>query len=171
MGYQNKALLSRQIPFHRFSGFLIQMVRGFINQQKIVLPGKKHCQHHFRALSRTQSPEGPVKNFRVFPQELQLADHAPQLAAAFQLLHKLRGRLTFLFFRNRIRKVIENRGSADASLIRIFPKEQVQESSLSLSVASDQSQLPVCIEGKGYVFKNIVKAALISKGQMIHSNL
>ena len=161
MGYQNKSLFPRQISFHRFSGFLIQMVRGFVNQQKIIFSGKQHRQHHFRTFSRAQRPERPVQDFRALPQKLQLTDHAPQLAAAFQFLRKLRGGLTFLLFRNRIGKIIENRGSTNAPLIRILPKEQVQESRLSLSVASDQSQLPVRVDLERDIFKDRIETVLL----------
>ena len=171
VGYQNKALLSRQIPLHRFSGFLVQMVRGLVDQKKIILPGKQHRQQHLRALSRAQRPEGPVQDFRAFPQKLQLADHAPQLAAALQLLRELRGGPFFLFFRDRIRKIIENRKSADASLIGIFSEEQVQKGRLPLPVAPDQPQLPVRVDDKGHVLENIVKTAFISEGQMVYSDL
>ena len=123
MGYQNKALFPRQISFYRFSGFLIQMVRRFVNHQKIIFSGKQHRQQHLRALSQAQRPEGPVQDFRAFPQKLQLTDHAPQLAAAFQLLRKLRGGLIFLFFRNRIGKIIKLYGCLNFAAVFIFPEQ------------------------------------------------
>ena len=40
-----KSFFCRQIFFDNLSGVLIQMVAGFIDQQKIIFTGKKDCKH------------------------------------------------------------------------------------------------------------------------------
>ena len=99
-------------------------------------------------------------------QFLQFAEDPPQLTGALYLFHKFCGRLRFLSRSQLIRKIIEYRRGIDGSRIRIFPHQQIQKSSLSLSIPPDKSQFPVGVNGKGYLLKGVVKASFIGKSQI-----
>ena len=51
MGYQDKSLFPTQVLAHQFPSPDIQVVRGFINEQKVILFGKENRQLEFRPFS------------------------------------------------------------------------------------------------------------------------
>ncbi len=147
------------------------MVSRLVDEQEIIFPGKEHCQHHLRPLPMAQRTKGPVEDLRIKMQLLQLTDDPPLLTALFQLFQKFHGALRFLLLRDLIRKIVEYGRRAYMPLKFIFSQKKIQESSLAFAVPPDKSQFPIRIDLKRYLFKYIVKTALIAEGHVRHTDL
>ncbi len=156
MGYQNIPLLPRQIGFDRLPGRLVQMIGRLVDQQKIMSSGKQHRQHHFCTLPMAERPEGPVKNLCIHTQTLQLATYPPELAVRLHMLQKLRPAALHLLRLDLIRKIIKPDACMYTSAVFIFSKQKLQKRRLSFPVPPQESQLPVRINRKRNMFKNIV---------------
>ena len=73
--------------------------------------------------------------------------------------------------RHRKGEIVEIYRRVDAPLKRIFPHQQLQKGRLAAAIAADEAQLPVAVELKARLFKNIVVAARIGKAQVGYLDL
>ena len=107
MGYQYKSLLPVQVRTQQLSGLHIQVIRRLINEQKIIFPGKKHCQHDLCALSVAQRLIRTVENICLHMQKFQFPADSPQLIVrlyAFDHFYRITLHILLLYLK---RKIVE----------------------------------------------------------------
>ena len=139
------------------------MIGRLINQQKILPAGEQHRKQQLGLLSCAQCPKRLIENIRRFSEALQFADDAPFLTVRLQCLHEGYSRLLHLRFCDSIREISKFHRCADCPLIGIGAAQQLQKGCLALPVSADESKLPVCIQRKRDMLKNMCKAAFVIK--------
>ena len=77
MGNQNIAFLSAEIPADCPAAFQIQMVGGFINEQKPVFSLEQRSQQHLGPLSAGQGAKRTFQHPAVYLQQRQLSLQLP----------------------------------------------------------------------------------------------
>ena len=168
MGHQNKALFALQVFPDAGTPFLIQMVRGLVNEQELILPGKQDRQHHLRSLSVAQRRKSPVQHVCVHMEKCQLPAQLPELIVRIQFFHNLQNCFFHILYLEW--KVVKAFLRGDAASVFIRSHQKLQKRGLSPSVSCDKTQFPVCINLKGHVLENIVGTSLIIKRQMIDAD-
>ncbi|MNC24488.1 hypothetical protein D3C75_725430 [compost metagenome] len=164
MGYQNIAAFAPQIVADLLPCSHIQMVGRFINKQEPVFLQEQRRQQHFRLLSVGQGFEGAVQGFLAHLQKSQLPHQLPMDIIRINLRDHIQG--IVLRMGNRKREILELHTCAYLAAVFIFAQQQIQEGCFSSAVTPCKPQLPVCIDLKAYVLKNIVIAAVITKRQI-----
>ena len=168
VGYQDKPPLGIQIPAHQLPPPDIQMVRRLVNQQEIVFLAEQHRQLELGPLSVAQRLIGAVKHLVIQLELPHLPGDLPVFKGWIHCLRRLqRGGAAV---RHRVREIGKIHRRADASLVLELSPEQIHKGRFSPAIPAGKAQLPVCIQLKADVFKNVLVAALIGKGQILYLN-
>ena len=168
VGHQQKAPLFPEVRRRGPPSGGVQMVGGLVDEEIPLLPAEQRRQQALGLLPAGERVEGPVQRPGVHPQQARLPQKLPLLrrrADGAEDVQRHPGRVRHL-----IGEVRAGQRMGDAAAMGILPHQQPQKGGLSPAVAAQKAQLPVRVELKAHMVIDIVIAARIGKGQVIHPN-
>ena len=168
VGHQQKAPLPPQVLRHRLPSPGVQVVGGLVDQQVPLLPAEQRRQQRLGPLSVGEGGKGPVQRLGLYAQQPRLPQQLPLLRRGGRLLEHLQGhagRVPRL-----MGEVRAGRRAGNPSAAGILPQQQAQKGGLPPAVAAQEAQLPASVKLKAHIFKYVIVAARIGKGQVFHPN-
>ena len=162
VGHQDEPLFRAQIPAHQLPPPDVQVVRGFINQQKVVLLGKQHRKLELCLLPIAQGVIGAVEYPVIQMQIRHFPLNFPIFIVRVHGFHRVNGKNAFVL--HGIREVGKGNRGGNAALIVIFSQKQIQKGSFAPAIPADKAQTPARVNLKADILKNVFVTALIGKG-------
>ena len=123
MGHQNKALLGIEIFAHQLPAPDVQVVGGFVDEQKVVFLQEEDRQLQLCPFAVGKGSVRPPEDILGKLQQVHFPLQLPVLVLRINILHHRHGKL-FLIGHS-IGEIGEFHGSGDAALIGEFPQQQV----------------------------------------------
>ena len=168
VGDQDEALLAVQIAAQQLPPPAVQVVGGLVDEQEAVLPQKEGGQEELGPLPVGEGGVGPPEDPLIQLQLGQLPQQPPagqpRTAAGGDLLSALAPVL------HREGEVVEGHRGADGAPVFVLAHQQPQEGGLPPAVPAHEAQPPVGVQLKARVLKQQLRAAVISKSQVLNGD-